>query len=244
MADHYACIGLRFADAEAWKATVMGTLVAKAEQQPGPSATRLWWSDASGACHAAYGVDRQIVCAKPSFDGASRIRVRITGRTESDQRGCPMCEIALVEVLDGDTMAYPLGVELDDIHLGSLQPEGAVIDLTIAAFAESSRRWPDVATYESAAPSPRFAAQSLIPSGLFSAGEVKRPPRPEAIVTGLVTKSERRANTLTGGQFDWVLLETYGGIYDMLLPAIGQPYAPGQVIQGTFWLVAHRAGLP
>lgn len=131
----------------------------------------------------------------------------------------------------GSRVAVQVGSTVDD-------PGGCPFcALGINAFAESSQRFPDVETYRSKGS--KFAERSLIPAGLFTA-DPPRAPRAVALITGVVVDADRRRNTASGGEFDWVLLDTYAARYDALFPPVGAPFRPGEVVQGTFWMVAHR----
>ena len=235
MVGHLACIGLNYTDADGFR-QALRYLEGEAEHQRGMGSTRFWWSDPSGARHALFVVNDSVVCASPSFSGGSRVAVQV-GSTVDDPGGCPFCALSVVDVQADGTVAYPLAVQLDDIHLGPLGAQGATVDLGISAFAESSQRFPDVETYRSSGS--KFAERSLIPAGLFT-GDPPRAPRAVALITGVVVDADRRRNTASGGEFDWVLLDTYAARYDALFPPVGAPFRPGEVIQGTFWMVAHR----
>jgi hypothetical protein len=248
MADHFACIGLSFADAGAFQSGV-ASLMAEAVPEEGPLGTRLLWTDpsGSGAGLAAFMSGRAVACAKPTFLApVSAVSVR-TGDPVADAQGCAYCAMAGVEVVEsaGGELAYPLAVELDDVHLGVTAP-GSAGSLSVVAFAEDITAWPDRAAYE--ATGSMFGPQSLIPSGLFTpSGVPDRPVRAEAIMTGVVSEAAVRMNGFTGLPFQWAVVETFGGSYDVLAPAsdAGSPdgWSPGTVVQGTFWLVASAGSL-
>ncbi len=108
------------------------------------------------------------------------------------------------------------------------------------AFAHSIEVWADEASYLAGQGSePRFASQSLIPSGLFTPEGESQPPAPNAILTGHVVSAEMRTNEATGALFQHAVVETYGGRYDVLVSAtdLENPLKPGNVLQGSFWLV-------
>ncbi len=84
----------------------------------------------------------------------------------------------------------------------------------------------------------KFASQSFIPSGLFKSPDDDSPPRAEAFFTGHVLEAERRTNALTEMDFIWCLVETLGGVFDVVIDPQLLPEVPrvGGVIQGSFWL--------
>jgi hypothetical protein len=144
-------------------------------------------------------------------------------------------------VLEGDEMVYPLAFELDDVHRGPLTARDAR-DVSVTAFAEQIESWADEEAFgaDQDPRRPGFAARSLVPSGLFNFGDDPRPPRAEAIITGIVRQGERKTNAWSGATFDWCELETLAATFDVVAASQPAPFATGQVIQGTFWLVAHR----
>jgi hypothetical protein len=237
MPDHLTCIGLDYPDKEAFGQLIV-EIAEAATPEPGTLGTRALWEDSSGARLAAFWRrDSEIECAKPSFAGTSQIVVRPVGMKD-DPDGCRFCAIASVEVLEDGEMLYPLYVELDDIHLGSLR-RGRAIPLLITGFAEELTVWPDEAAFQAA--DTKFAERSLIPSGMFAPGGGARPARAEAILTGVVTKAERRRNERTHMEFDWCTIETLAANMDVVAAPRMQPFEIGNVIQGTFWLIARRA---
>lgn len=245
MADHFACIGLSFADAGAFQSGV-ASLMAEAVPEEGPLGTRLLWTDpgGSGAGLAAFLSGRSIACAKPTFVAPVSVVAVRTSDSVADAEGCAFCAMAGVEVVEDSELAYPLAVELDDVHLGVVAA-GSAGPMSVVAFAEDVSAWPDRAAYE--ATGSMFAAQSLIPSGLFTpSGVPDRPVRAEAIMTGVVSDAAVRVNSFTGLSFQWAVVETFGGSYDVVAPAVageGAGWSAGTVVQGTFWLVASAGEL-
>jgi hypothetical protein len=241
---HFNAIGFDVSDPAEF-GRLLGELAAIGDREDGALGTRLLWEDPSGAELAVFVRDMSIECTKPTFAGHSRLLARSAG-TAADPRGCAFCEMARVEVFDGDEMAYPLGLELDDIHLGPLPESEELTPIAVTAFAEGIEAWPDVAAYNEANGSGpgHLSAQSLIPSGLFGPGGDERPPRAEAIITGVVTAAERKTNRHSARHFDWCKVETYAATLDVVAAVQPEPFAPGQVVQGTFWLVGRRLDAP
>jgi hypothetical protein len=195
------------------------------------------WQDQSGARLVVFLMRKdQIECAKPTFAGTSRMLVRPV-TTLPDPDGCPFCLISSVEVLENGAMVYPLFLELDDIHHGPLVT-GTPIQLSVVGFAEELKVWPDLASYKAA--DTKFAEHSLIPSGMFRPDGGERPARAEAILTGVVTKAERRRNRHSDALFDWCTVETLAAEIDIVAALQAQPFEVGNILQGTFWLIASR----
>jgi hypothetical protein len=241
---HFNAVGFDASDREGFSSLV-SSLAVMGDREDGSLGTRLLWTDPSGAAIAVFVRDMSIECAKPTFVARSRLLVRPVGAT-TDPRGCAFCAISTVEVFDGDEMAYPLAIELDDIHLGPLPVGDELVPIAVAAFAEAIEVWADIDAYSEStgSDSGRLAARSLIPSGMFGPEGGDRPLRAEAIITGVVTEAERKTNSQSARPFDWCQIETYAATIDLVSEARPEEFAPGQVVQGTFWLVGRRLDLP
>ena len=240
MPGHFDSVGFPISDRDEF-GRMITDLVGRAERETAALGTRLLWSDPSGARVAIFVNDRgSIECAKPSFHGTTTIRIDKPAEI-ADPDGCEFCALSSVEVLEGDEMVYPLAFELDDVHRGPLTARDGH-DVSITAFAEQIETWADEEAFGASqdARRPRFAARSLVPSGLFNVGDDPRPLRAEALITGIVRLGERKTNAWTGAAFDWCELETLAATLDVVAASQPAPFATGQVIQGTFWLVARR----
>jgi hypothetical protein len=111
---------------------------------------------------------------------------------------------------------------------------------TVAPHRHS--RYPDEAAYHSAQEREPFAAESLIPSGLFAGqGEVERA---EAVFAGRVLRAEVRSNPASGTAFHVLLVRTLGGIFDVVAdPTVvtGEPVVGG-VVRCVAWLSGRVIG--
>jgi hypothetical protein len=235
---HFSCIGLDVPDPASF-GRVVAELAKVGDRSEGVLGTRLLWSDDSGAELAVFVRDEKIECVKPTFSTPLRTLVRPIRMIDDPRGGCAFCAIAEVEVLERGEFAYPLAIELDDIHLGPMPERDRPTEIALTAFAEHIEVWLDLASFKAA--DNRFAARSLIPSGLFAPDDVDRPPRAEAIITGVVTAAERKTNGYSGRSYDWCQIETYAMTLDVVAELQPEPFAAGQTVQGTFWLVGRRA---
>lgn len=241
MAGNMSCIGITARDPEEF-GHVMSRLLERSESAGtwGAHEMRVW-SDASGASVSFFLSKDGVKCATPGFRAKSRLRARATRFSRDSD--CRFCDPLLVDIVDAKgERVYPLATQLDDILLTRERvSEGAMLELGLCVFAHSIEVWADAAAYTAAhaGQEQRFAAESLIPSGLFSPEGTERPPAAEAIITGRVLEAELRENLATGETFQHAIIQTYGGSYDLLASPrdLAAPLEPGNTIQGECWLV-------
>ncbi|HYO68381.1 MAG TPA: hypothetical protein VEU33_20100 [Archangium sp.] len=125
------------------------------------------WSDESGASVSFVLSEDDVECATPGFRARSRLQARAT-RFVSDP-DCRFCDPLLVEIVDAEGEPfYPLATQLDDLLLTRERvSEGALLELSLCAFARGIETWTDEAAFFTAQADEevKFAAESLIPSG-------------------------------------------------------------------------------
>ena len=248
MAGHYEAIGVPGGEDEvlAFLQRAMREGTARDRDDGG---REILWRDASGASTSIdTDSDGDLVCASPSFLGASRLPVLVNAIAEDEE--CRYCSRLLVDVLDDDgEMVYPLAVELEDIDaVMDAVPAGERRTLRVTAFADSISVWPDEEAYyaEAATEEGALSAQSLIPVGFFTQptrrGLLRRRTEPmptaHAVLTGAVVEATERRNEATGAPFWSLQIETYGGRYDAVVaPDEAAGLAPGAIVQLESWLI-------
>jgi hypothetical protein len=237
MAGHMECIGIPSGSSQEMSALIFKALEGASWEEMAGGGRMALWSSSSGARLSAH-TDKSgaIQCATPSFDGASRLKVRPLGMWADAE--CKYCDLLHVEVLDSnDQMVYPLPLQIDDIGMTRerIPLQGTAL-LRIAGFAEELQAWPDEKAYEASQTGdrPRFGSRSLIPSGLFGPA-----PHPHALITGVVRSSEKRTNEVSRVPFMSLVVDTFGGAYDVVatVEQTKGSLPPGTIVQGTFWLV-------
>jgi hypothetical protein len=257
MASNMSCIGITARDPQDFGRR-MSSLLERSEPAGRWGAHELRvWSDASGASVSFVVSEDGVECATPGFRARSRLQARVT-RFASDP-DCRFCDPLLVEIVDAQgELFYPLATQLDDLLLTRERvSEGALLELGLCAFARGIEVWADEAAFSTAQANEevKFAAESLIPSGLFSPEGEELPEAAEAFLTGRVVEAGLRENLVTGETFQHAIVRTLGGSYDVLASPreLTAPLEPGNIIQGEFWLVgrvtsglaeAPRPGMP
>jgi hypothetical protein len=203
------------------------------------------WTDPSGAqLHIDEDTDGYLDCVRPAF--ASNTTLTLLNPTfviDGDSPGCPLCVLVLGDVIDPDgSLLYPIAAGIAD---SDWDPAGLPDRLTtaITGFAERVTWWPDAASYR--ATNPAMSVESLIPTGTFvPPGQPEQPTTPRVLMTGRVLEAERRKNQRSGEEFDWARIQSYGQAYEVVVSPddLDGPLEPGNVIQGTFWMII--AGIP
>lgn len=243
MPSHFSTIGLRVRSEEEMYdlANRVGPLAEPLEAADG---VYFHWADPSGAELWIQVRGDEILGLNPHFAGRSRLRARLTARVKTDSPS-PLDGTfhAWADPPDGggeDSGAYPFVFDAPDARLHDGLQLPATTTVQVAAYAREIEAFDSPEAYAaSQGGEVKFAARSFIPSGLFTpGGESTDPPRAQAIFTGEVLEADRRVNQLTGESFVWCLVDTYGGVYDVVVDPELLPDPPkvGGVVSGSFWL--------
>ncbi len=243
MASHFSSIGfsvntedqfLGLAESASQDAEVIEVPQGKYLRRCSESGAELWIQVSEGDA---------LVGMMPHFSGKSRIRVGITGRVLRPE-GTPLDGAfqgwAEASDEDPETGTYPFVFDTPDYcrHAGLILPK--TVSAQVAAFAHKVTLFQSLGDFEATQnEEPKFAAQSFIPSGLFSpAGEKNPIPHAYAIFTGHVVEVAKMRNELTEQPFHWALVESLGGSYDVLIDPelVAEQPQVGGVLTGSFWL--------
>ena len=109
--------------------------------------------------------------------------------------------------------------------------------MRLTAFAETIQFWKSEEAYADANPeAKRQGTRWIVPTGVYPADKGGT-DRATASVVGHVLEATEHINTLTGGAFHHLRLETTGAILDVVTAAGPLP-APGDIARGHFWLAA------
>lgn len=247
MAGHYECIGVPGGEDEVFP--FLETAIERgAVRDRADGGREIVWRDPNGATVAVdTAPDGEIVCARPSFLGSSRLPVLVNGIGEDPE--CRFCSRLFTDVLDEEgEMVYPLAVELEEIDaVMESPPSGERRTLRVTAFADSIATWPSEEAYhEAVSDEAPLAARSLIPVGFFTPParrglfRLRAEPVPEAhaLLTGIVASYGERRNEATGHSFFSAELDTFGGRYDAVVAAEeAEGLAVGGVAQLECWLI-------
>ena len=171
------------------------------------------------------------------------MNVGITEKLASDTAGpFDVSFHAWAEPSDADPLdgVYPFIFETPDGLLHRHLSVPARVPLSLSAFAHELSVFASEEDFDASQTGEvRYAAQSFIPSGLFSPDLAGKPtPSADAIFSGVVRETRPIRNPITGREILWALTDTLGGSVDVVVdPAlVTSPITAGGVISGSFWL--------
>ena len=211
------------------------------------------FTDSSGAqLYIQFNDQNECIGANPYFQGKSKRTVCLTAtveRTESELDGAFHCWADPSEENYPDSGAYPFVFDLPDFKTIAPIEFPKNLDIQLTAFAHELSMYESEKAYaESQTSELKFAAQSFIPTGLFSSAEESDPGPAQAsgFFTGLIKQWEHKKNGMTGEAFSWLLVDTLGGEVDVVADSRyfeNEPKING-VIQGEFCLSGRLINAP
>jgi len=204
----------------------------------------LRWLSSSGAeLWLQVDTENRLLGMTPHFSGKSRVRVGLVERvirpdgTELDGAFYGWAEPTTDEPESG---IYPFVFDVPDFQLHRRLSLPATVTVQVAAFTHEVSIFDSKEAFRvSQIGKLKYASQSFIPSGLFSSdGKSTKPPEAYAIFAGHILEVESRTNELRGRSFWWVLVETLGGVLDVVIDPGLLSTSPkvGGVLYGSFWL--------
>ncbi len=176
MSNHFTAMGLPVREREDLSRVIGSALRGAVVEPAGFRQTLAVWREHGAGVDvllrkARFRGEPTVECATPQFDGQSRQSVRVTGVMEDGD--CAGCSVVTVEVLDGGEMLYPLAVAPARVAalrkwFGTLARSGEPVEASIVFVAEDIEVYADEAAFDATQGEPGFAAESLIPVGLFT----------------------------------------------------------------------------
>jgi hypothetical protein len=239
---HFECIGIPFVDQPTTGALLSKLAASGTSERRADGGRMIVWHDPSGATMVLnLDANGLIVCAKPSFDAVSRIKVATHSFTPDAD--CRFCDRLLGDVLPEDSSPLPsLYVELDDLGTSRNQvPLGRSVWVAVTAFAERLKVWRDQSEYDASQRSDKipFASECLL-----LIGGTFKPPQACVDMMATVVTVETRRNTATGTNFVYAFVRTSGADLGVVAREIDLPdgLRPGNIVDGRFWLVGRVVG--
>ena len=204
------------------------------------------YGDASGAEMYLQGnAGDELVGFNPHYAGKSRRTVCLTAAVERDSSELDGGFHAWANPPDesGASGDYQFVFDAPDFRIYTNTQFPRVCDVQLTAFASNDFRVfaGEKDYYNDQENEIKFAAQSFIPSGLFTPDESATPidpPRPIGIFNGVIKSFELKRNERTKAEFYWFLVDTLGGEVDVVADPklIASEPQIGGVVSGQFWL--------
>jgi len=202
-----------------------------------------WASDCGAEIWLQLDRTHNLIGMVPHFAGESSVRVGITSRiARPDDTAMDGAFHGWADPPgeDPETGVYPLVFDAPDYCRHGALTIPSIVPVQLAAFAHEISVFDSPDAYNaSQAGEFKLASQSFIPSGLFSPdGEPTEPPQAYGIFSGHILQTAKKRNPLTGHSFYWALVDSLGGVFDVVIdPALmGHEPEVGGVLTGSFWL--------
>jgi hypothetical protein len=185
--------------------------------------------------------DDQVVGVNPHFQGTSRLRVGLTERIPRPHDS----------PFDGGFHAYagpkdaevggdtPFVFDAPDARRYDDLPLPVLAEASLAGFAHQFVGYKSEGAYRAAQPEFKLSVGTFEKLGPAPDAPEGAPPDAFARLTGVVLATAERVNPFSGGKFRWAHLAVPGGEVDVVADpeiVMGDPIAPGAVVDGLFWL--------
>lgn len=242
MPNHFTSLGFDVDNADDFE-----RLVARASRDGDPIA-------APSGYYLHYRIDEQVelwvqatpigdlLDCVPHYSGESRLRIGVADLIRRADRPLDGSVYGWVNPTGprADGGDYPVVIKIPDYEIfrARVAPQ-SVVTMQVTAFTNEIAVFEsDESFAEAQVERRKMAAESFIPAGLFSDGDVGRTPEAHAIFSGHVRSITARTNPRTGKNFYHMTVSTFGGEYDVVTDSALLPQAPeiGWVIRGSFWL--------
>jgi hypothetical protein len=244
---HFSDIGFRVESEDALYA-LAEEIFPKMKEIPCPGGSYCHYRDPSGAeLWMQLNEKRELLGLNPHFEGKSSRRLCLTAPVERSASPLDGAYHAWAEPQqegEPESGHYPLVFDLPNARLlpGLSFPSEHSVQVT--AFARDFHVFDSVESYYARQEADEksgfnMAAQSFIPTGLFKAeDQTPQPPKALAVLSGKVRQAQSLENSFTGQPFHHLLIETFGGNFDVVADAQLWPELPplGGVVNGHFWL--------
>ncbi len=219
-----------------------------------PQGFYLRFSDASGAeIYLQGNIEQELIGFNPHFDGKSRRKVRLTKAIERDSSQLDGGFQAWANPTDETAKSgeYEFVFDVPDFRMNGeiVFPNNCEIQLTAFASNDFKVFKGEVDFYYGQDAETQMSAKSFFSSGLFLTKDSLIPvesARPIGVFAGEIKEFELKTNELSGEKFYWFLVETSGGVVDVVADVNLVPNEPniGGVVSGQFWLSGKLINFP
>lgn len=238
MANHFEAVGLKVNSIEDLEffysqCAELGTVIDT------KSGKYFFWNMGSGAELWGQLDSNNDAGINPHFSGESLFEAVIENEIKDDEK--PIMDGSLYcQSVHGQ---FPFAVDIPNLAAKNIEfPQ--TCSLQISAFAHNINIYESEEDYDKQnTQEPKFATEHFLPSGLFT--EEGQTATAHAIFGGWVIKTEKRKNPVTGLDFYYALVKTYGGEIDVVIPPDlmenEDKLQKNSILSGSFWLSARIA---
>ena len=236
-------IGLVFASDDEFRDTMIRLVTEAREYHAAPPGEYAIWRSRTGAeiwFHIegtdAVGVnERAIAGLTPFYEGGRSTQLVITDVVR--RTGYNPFEGAFQAKFGGTGDDAGIPLVFDAVNFAAYADRKLPVRLKVklSGFAREVKAYPTEAEYYAAQTrEPAFASRSFVPIGMFSPdpgdSADKQPPSSYAALTGSILEARRLENEATGRGFQWLLVDTVGGVIDI----VADPdVVSGDVVEGA-----------
>ena len=240
---HFSTIGIRVETEDEFK-SLANQMASQARSIDVPEGRYLHWSSPSGAeVWIQLDNNHHLIGMTPHFAGKSQLRAGITARlNRPEDTALDGAFHAWADPADTDPTSglYQFVFDSPDFCRHATLALPSVVQVQLAAFAHEIAIFDSVnACNSTQTDEPQVASRSFIPSGFFAphAGSTEL-PQAHASLSGHILQADRLINDLSGHSFYWALVDSLGGLFDVVIdPKLVEDVPkPNGVMKGSFWL--------
>lgn len=181
----------------------------------------------------------------PHFIGQAKMKVSLIEKVDRSE----------ISILDGafyswadpaednnpESGCYPFVFDTPNFGVFEFIETPRIVEVQLSAFAHELNIFESDEAFDASQSDQeaKFAAESFIPSGLFTVdGGETEPPEALAIFSGHVLETKVLNNPITDNQFVWIKVETLGGEIDIVADPelVKEKVFVGGIVRGSFWL--------
>lgn len=242
MPNHFSTIGFPISSEEEFT-TLLKNVVPHSTQINVERGHYLFWNSNAGVeLWLQFDRNNNFIGVNPHYSGKSIVKVALVEKinreddTELDAAFYGWANPSDKNFEKGD---YPFVFDLPDFQTYSDLNMPEVLEIQVAAFAHELSIYESSEAFENSQDTePKFASKSFIPSGLFTTNGQNNTSQAYAIFSGHILEVEKKTNKQSGASFYSILVDTLGGLYDVVVDPtlIAQPPTVGNIVSGTFWL--------
>lgn len=188
----------------------------------------------------------------PFFTGSTSLRVAVIERIhKADDSPLDGAFYGWANPPEGiaDAGDYPFAFDTPDFFTYEDLPIPGIVEAHITGFAHDSLVFDSIEAFHEAKARGKvsFSPQTFVPHNRFDSSEDhKDPPESMAYINGFVVDASLRTNCFSELDYYWVLVETFGGRFDIVVDQTRLPSLPkaGDILATYCWLCGRLIWVP